>query len=328
MGYGKRSRKSILFFLLFFLLEILLFYLYDIKWEITIYLCVLGFFIGIGAFLSGFFLFIKKHKALLRLRENIGVSLENLEETPDPLEADYQELLKILYEQKNIEKHKFETKQSARTEYVTMWAHQIKSPIAAMGLLLQTEESDVSTELSQELFEMEQYVDTILQYLRLDSMHADFIISSFYMEDLVKQAVRTYAKVFVHKKMNLICEITNVRVLTDEKWVVFVIKQLLSNALKYTASGGTIRISQSPYNEKVLIFTDNGIGIAKEDIPRLFEQGFTGYNGHRDKKATGIGLYLCKKILDNLNHTIRIESLQGEGTQVFLDLSSTELYVE
>ena len=119
------------------------------------------------------------------------------------------------------------------------------------------------------------------------------------------------------KKIKLDYETVNSRVLTDEKWLVFVLEQLLSNALKYTRSG---RISIH-MEGKELVVEDTGIGIQAEDLPRVFEKGFTGYNGRTDKKSTGIGLYLCKSVMDKLRHQIRIESEVGIGTKIYLNLT-------
>ena len=118
---------------------------------------------------------------------------------------------------------------------------------------------------------------------------------------------------------------TNYKVLTDEKWLVFVIEQLLSNAIKYTNKG---KISIYPLEDKKLVIEDTGIGISKEDIPRIFDKGFTGYNGRTDKKATGLGLYLCKNILDKLSHKISIESEVGVKTKVILDLAMVNVNIE
>ena len=127
------------------------------------------------------------------------------------------------------------------------------------------------------------------------------------------------------KKISLDFQPTNYKVLTDEKWLVFVIEQLLSNAIKYTNKG---KISIYPLEDKKLVIEDTGIGISKEDIPRIFDKGFTGYNGRTDKKATGLGLYLCKNILDKLSHKISIESEVGVKTKVILDLAMVNVNIE
>lgn len=208
-------------------------------------------------------------------------------------------------------------------EYFTVWCHQIKTPIAAMRLLLGEESFPLREEAAGELFKIEEYVDMVLQYLRTDEQTSDYVLQDCDLEKLVRGAVRKYAPQFIRKKLKISFQIQPVRVLTDEKWVGFIIGQILSNALKYTKRG-TISIYQESGNPRRLIIEDTGIGIAPEDLPRVFERGYTGYNGRQDKRATGIGLYLAKKIADRLNHTIEIQSVQGQGTKVLLDFSREE----
>jgi len=185
-----------------------------------------------------------------------------------------------------------------------------------MRLLLQSTENAQNDELSMELFKIEQSVEMVLQYLRLDSESTDYILKEYDLDDIVRQAVRKYARLFIRQKISLDFRETNRRVLTDEKWLVFVIEQILSNALKYTTEG---KISIYAAGTTFVI-ADTGMGIQGEDLPRVFEKGFTGYNGRIDKKSTGIGLYLCKRILTRLGHTIAIQSRVGVGTRVILGL--------
>ena len=160
-------------------------------------------------------------------------------------------------------------------------------------------------------------MEMVLVYLRMENMSADLSFEQSVLDDLIRQVIRKYSRQFIIQKIKLNYETINSRVLTDEKWMVFVLEQLLSNALKYTRSGYI-----SIYMEKKeLVIQDTGIGIEAEDLPRVFEKGFTGYNGRTDKKSTGIGLYLCKSIMDKLRHQIRIESEVGVGTKVYLNLT-------
>ena len=209
-------------------------------------------------------------------------------------------------------------------DYFTLWAHQIKTPIAAMRLILQTRPENSATEIEGELFRVEQYVEMVLNYLRLDSDSTDFVFKTCALDGIIRQCVRKYAKQFIRKKISLEYGGTALQVLTDEKWLCFVIEQILSNALKYT-SAGSIRIFTQG---ETLVIADTGMGIAPEDLPRVFEKGYTGYNGRTDKKATGIGLYLCKMILQKLGHDISISSEVGKGTRVSIDLSREEIVLE
>lgn len=210
-------------------------------------------------------------------------------------------------------------------DYYTIWAHQIKTPIASMRLTLQNEDTALSRQLTNELFRIEQYVEMVLAFLRLNSKSTDYVLKEYDLDGIIKQSVKKFAGEFISRKLSLNYESLHTVVLTDEKWLSFVIEQVLSNALKYTPSGS---ISITMEDGKRLCIRDTGIGIAAEDLPRIFEHGYTGYNGRMDKKASGIGLYLCKRICERLGHEIRAESEVDRGTCIILDLSREYLEVE
>ena len=214
---------------------------------------------------------------------------------------------------------------SDMVEYYTIWAHQIKTPISSMRLTLQNEDSTLSRKLTADLFRVEQYVEMVLMFLRLDSDSTDYVIREYDLDGIVRGAVKKFAGEFIGRKLRLDYQPLNTTVLTDEKWLSFVVEQLLSNALKYTPSG-TISITLE--QEQTLCVRDTGIGIAPEDLPRVFEKGYTGYNGRSDKRASGIGLYLCKRICQNLGHRISVESQVEKGTTVRIDLARQKLEIE
>ena len=213
---------------------------------------------------------------------------------------------------------------SDMVDYYTMWVHQIKTPIASMHLILQKEDSEDSRRLRTELFRVEQYVQMVLCFLRLDSDFTDYVIKEYRVDDIIRPAVRRLAPQFIMKKLSLEYEQTDAIVLTDEKWLGFVIEQVLSNAVKYTSAGS---ISIKCDGDR-LVISDTGIGIAAEDLPRIFDKGYTGFNGRADRKASGIGLYLCRRILTALGHDIQISSSEGKGTEVRIDLSRSDVNVE
>ena len=173
-------------------------------------------------------------------------------------------------------------------DYYTVWAHQIKTPIAAMRLTLQNEDSPLSRRLSAELSRVEQYVGMVLAFLRLDDDVSDYVFREYPLDTLVRQCVRRFSAEFIDRHIRLEYTPAEYTVVTDEKWFCFVLEQLLSNALKYTREGGCVRIS---LQGDTLCVADTGIGIAPEDLPRIFEKGYTGGNGRLDKKASGLGLY-------------------------------------
>jgi len=283
--------------------------------------------IGLLFVFQDFHKFYQHHFLLCQLRNQISLDIDNLPVPITLIEADYKELISILYRDKMSDNMTFELQYKEIQEYLLLWAHQIKTPISAIRILLQADKAPQSTDLLLELFKIEQYVEMVLQYLRLDDMSSDLILQKYSLDDLVKQAVRKYSKMFIGKKIQLNYSPLHCEVLTDEKWLVFVIEQILSNSLKYTPKG-SISIYIDEFLSKTLVIEDTGIGIQEEDLPRVFEKGFTGYNGHNDKKSTGIGLYLCKRILNKLSHTISIESSVGNGTRVLINLATVDIYPE
>jgi signal transduction histidine kinase len=298
------------------------FSLYDLPVEAVGYAALLCAAMGTFYAAAGCLRYFRRHGQLTGLQSRITLSLDGLPVPKDLLEKDYQKLIKILYADKMLFAENEDRERRDMVDYYTLWAHQIKTPIAAMRLLMQSEESERYKELSLELFKIEQYVEMVLQYLRTDSESSDFIIMKHSLDDMVRQAVRKYAKMFIYKKISLDLKGLNREVITDDKWLVFVIEQILSNSLKYTNTG-TISIYLE--GDSTLVVEDTGIGIRPEDLPRVFEKGFTGYNGRDDKKSTGIGLYLCKRILTKLSHTIEVESEVGKGTKVKIGLDSVNL---
>ena len=324
-GYIKQNIKVIFLFIVFALVFGIVFSLYDLEIEAIYYSVMLCSFIGLIYICINFINYYKKHVQLYKLQNEISISLENLPSPKTLMEEDYTNLILNLNKEYKNYISKSDIAKSDMIDYYTMWVHQIKTPISAMKLLIQTSESEISSDLSSELFKIEQYVEMVLSYIRLGSNENDFVIKEYDLDNIVRQAIRKYAPLFIRKKINLDFQPTTYKVLTDEKWLVFVIEQLLSNAIKYTNKG---KISIYPLEDKKLVIEDTGIGISQEDIPRIFDKGFTGYNGRTDKKATGLGLYLCKNILDKLSHKISIESEVGVKTKVILDLAMVNVNIE
>ena len=208
-------------------------------------------------------------------------------------------------------------RQRDRDEYTALWAHQIKVPISAMKLLLQSGAAS-PTDLSAELLKTEQYVEMMLGYDRLCGP-TDYVLRPCDVNAVMLRCARRFGPLFIQKKLKLNYQPTTLSVVTDEKWLGFVLDQLLSNAVKYTVRGGVTLRADEP--NQTLIVEDTGIGIAPEDLPRIFDHGYTGLNGRRDKHATGLGLYLSKRVLEKLGHGIRIESQVGRGTRVTVSLA-------
>ena len=242
---------------------------------------------------------------------------DELPAAQSPQEQAYQALLLALHTDRQKLKSDMNARYHDMTEYYTVWAHQIKTPIAAIRLALQNEDTPLSRRLTGEVGRVEQYVQMALTSLRLGSDSSDYVIRSCTLDDIVRPAVRRFAGEFIQRKIQLNYQMLNYTVITDEKWLGFVVEQVLSNALKYTPQG-SVSIYMEP--EGVLCIRDTGIGIAPEDLPRVFEKGYTGYNGRSHRKASGLGLYLCREILTRLGHSVSAESQVDHGTTIRIDL--------
>lgn len=242
---------------------------------------------------------------------------DELPAAQSPQEQAYQALLLALHADRQKLKSDMNARYHDMTEYYTVWAHQIKTPIAAMRLALQNEDTPLSRRLTGEVGRVEQYVQMALTYLRLGSDSSDYVIRSCALDNIVRPAVRRFAGEFIQRKIQLNYQMLNYTVITDEKWLGFVVEQVLSNALKYTPQG-SVSIYMEP--EGVLCIRDTGIGVAPEDLPRVFEKGYTGYNGRSHRKASGLGLYLCREILTRLGHSVSAESQVDHGTTIRIDL--------
>lgn len=184
--------------------------------------------------------------------------------------------------------------------------------------IVYTELSDNLDSFEDELFRIEEYVSMALQYQRVSSTENDFVLEKISLDGVIRDTIKKYAKIMIRRHIGINYSGTKKQVYTDEKWLAFILEQILSNAIKYTPQGFVTIETAEEKDRFFITIKDTGIGIKAEDLPRVFEKGYTGYNGHADKKATGIGLYLCRQMADKLVHTIRMESELGKGTKVWI----------
>ena len=317
-------KKSIIAWLITCAVFALVFLLYELPLAPVLYGAVLSGFFGAVIIAAGYVSYRRKRTALQRLADEITLSAENIPLPQNGIEEDYTKLIHTLYDSLKEAENEAAEKLSDMTDYYTMWVHQIKTPIAAMGLILQNGDSPEYSELSENLQKIEQYAEMVLCYLRLDSNSSDLVIKEYDLDSIVKQAVRKFSSQFIRRQLKLVYKPLEKTVLTDEKWLLFVIEQIISNAVKYTPSGEVEIYCEEPLT---LCIRDTGIGIAPEDIPRIFEKGYTGCNGRLDKKASGIGLYLCMRICGKLGHKITAES-GDSGTVIRLFLEKRRLEIE
>ena len=311
-SYLKKNIKVYILFVVFIAIFFIMFYLYNLPLEALIYTGSFCFLASVIASFSDFVNYRESYKKLKFLEKNILNDLEDLPKSLDIRIDYYHKIIEKLYEELEKLTQENRQKNTDMVDYYSMWVHQIKTPIAAMNFLLDNEEVDQKI-LQQELFKIERYVEMVLTYIRLDSISSDYVITKINLDEVVKESVKKYATIFINKKIKLNYVSHETMVISDKKWLSFAFEQILGNSVKYSSAGGEITIET--YENK-LVIEDNGIGIKEEDLPRIFEKGFTGFNGRYEKKSSGLGLYLCKKTLDKLGHHIEISSKVGEGTRI------------
>ena len=321
-SYIKKNFKIYLLLIVFIFIFVLIFYLYNLPFESLFYGGLLCFLVFLIASIVDYNNYKKSYIDLKYLETNILSSMEDLPKSLDIRVKYYQKIIERLHNE--VERLKIEDnkKMEDLADYYSMWIHQIKTPIAAMNFLLDNEETDVKV-FKQELFKIERYVEMVLTYIRLGSETSDYVITSIDLDEVVRENIKKYATLFINKRIKLNYVSHETYVISDKKWLGFAFEQLLSNAIKYTKSGGEISINIS---ESELIIEDSGIGIYEEDLPRIFEQSFTGLNGRYEKKSSGLGLYLCKKTLDKLQHKIEITSEVNKGTKVIVSFPKKDIF--
>ena len=323
--YLKQKRRMLWTGFAFALIFAVSFYLYRLPVEAAAYPALLCAVLGAVLLLLDFLRVRRKHQALTKIKTITDARTANFP-APDGIQnADYREIIRLLCEEHAAYQTETNRRYAEMIDYYTVWAHQIKTPIASMRLTLQNEDSALARKLTGDLFRVEQYAEMVLTYLRLDSGSTDYVFREYDLDGIVKDAVKKFSTEFIGRRLRLVYAPVHTAVVTDEKWLSFVIEQVLSNALKYTPSGS---ITISLVGEKTLRIADTGIGIAPSDLPRIFENGYTGFNGRADKSASGLGLYLCRRICKQLGHTITASSVIGEGTAIDIDLGQARLEAE
>ncbi len=323
--YLNAKKKTVAASLLFAAVFFAVFALYRVPPALLLYPTLLCFLAGLLFLFLDFLRCRKLRRQLEAVSRMSAGMMDAIPEAGNFTDPDYVQIIGQLRSQILELASRDFAKYSEMVDYYTVWVHQIKTPIAVMKLMLAEEDSPLSRRLSSELLRIEQYVEVVLAFLRLDSESAVYVFRKKNLDEIIRPAIKKFAPEFILRKLRVEYEPIEKTIVTDEKWLSFVLEQLLSNALKYTREG-CIRIYMR--SADLLCVEDTGMGIAPEDLPRIFVRGYTGYNGRSDKNASGIGLYLCKRVCDKLGIAIAAESEVGRGTAILLDLSQYQKRAE
>lgn len=279
----------------------------------ALYCLGLCMFVCAGFFAADAVRTFRRHKELTTLKAALSDYADALPAMPDVITEDYRELAELCREQLKDKIAALDRAHAENIEYYTMWVHQIKTPLAALSLILDDPRA------REELFKIERYAEMALRFPRTGSLKNDLVLSKHDIDLLIRDSIKKYSVLFIGSRVTVKLEATGVFAITDAKWFCFMLEQFLSNAVKYTRAGGTVKITKGARPRSVVI-TDTGIGIRQEDVPRVFERGYTGINGRVDKRASGIGLYTAKTVADALSVRISLTSEEGKGTRVELVL--------
>ena len=272
--------------------------------------------------------------------DNLSNMLEELEEkyliteiinTPNFLEG---QIFKNSLEQidksmlENVNKYKYMTEDYK--EYIELWIHEIKIPIAASKMVIENNKNEVTKSIDEELDKVENYIEQALFYARSNTVEKDYYIRKVVLKEIVNESIKKNKSSLIQEKISINIHNLDIEVNTDNKWIVFILNQIIQNSIKYRKKEKSIiEIYANQGKENVILYVkDNGIGIRQGEITRVFEKGFTGTNGRlSNKKSTGIGLYLCKKLCNKLGIGIELNSVQNEGTEIRLVFPQSS-YVE
>lgn len=306
-----------------FLVMLLVSFVYDVPLMPAILSIALTIVIGIFACILDFRNYVHKHNMLVKSLEIPELFAEKIEFTDegdvegkiDLIEEDYIKMIIRLSEVLNKTNELNSARYNSMVEYYTVWVHQIKTPIAAISLIVQNmEDRDTANRLKAELTRVESYAEMALNYLRLGSDSNDLMFEEVNVDTVVRDEIKKMMSMFFAKGLSVDFVPSNLKITTDKKWLGFIVGQFISNSIKYQSSG-TIHFFG---DEKSFTVRDEGIGIASEDIARIFEKGYTGYNGHNEKHSSGLGLYLVKQAADMLGIQVKIESEPGKGTSAII----------
>lgn len=285
----------------------------------------------LALFLLSLYLIYQYIRFKMRYRQVSGLEVQGPSKRDMDMQiqpTDFIYLEKIDEQRKEIQRlsNLHTEKQQDQLDYFTLWLHQIKTPLSAISLLNQNSPSPEAKSISQEILRLEDYTHMALNYVKLEESGSEMDLTEVDVDSVIKKAVKKYSILFIYQKIKLEYEPVEMTVLSDSQWLQTLLEQILSNSLKYTPTG-TVAIYRDPKQPKLLIIEDTGIGIRSEDLPKIFNKGYSGLNGRLHEKSTGLGLFLSKKICRRLGHDLTIQSELGNGTRVSIDLAREQLTV-
>ena len=322
---------EILFALFGYFIVLMMLFAFKISKEVIIGMTVVFLLIFTMIILTGY---IKRRKFYTNLINNVDKLDKKylvLEMLNEPSFYDGKILYQVLYEinkSMNENVKDLEISLNDFKEYVELWIHEIKLPISSLVLMNHNHKINVDKKYDEQIRRIDDYVDQILYFVRSENAEKDYLIKDTSLKKVINSVAMKNKNDLLERNISFEVELSDIKVLTDSKWLEFIVNQVVSNSMKYTKDNNSIiKISAVETSKQVdLIIYDNGIGIPEKDIKRVFEKTFTGENGRATSKSTGMGLYIVKKLCRKLGHKVRIESKEGEYTKVVISFAKNDFY--
>lgn len=317
--FRMQAAQILIHFIFLILLEVLLF-VFDVNRFLMVYLLLIGLILEVAYLLQQYmkkYRFYKNVKAKLDALEQKCMIVEMLE-MPDFMEGEFlYEILQTCNKSMNDEILKYKTEAAGYREYIEMWIHEVKTPLAAAKLILENHPSEITQAMDEEMRQINYYLEQALYYARSNSVEKDYLVKELNLKEVVETAIKANARNLIGNKVKIQMKNLDQLIFSDEKWILFILNQIISNAVKYKKEEAEISFcARREKNQIFLEIRDNGIGISTKDLPRVTEKGYTGTTGRNYQKSTGMGLYLCRKLCQKLQLSFKIESEEMKYTIV------------
>lgn len=297
-----------------------LLYIFDVNVFLMIYLFAIGIgleFIYLGQQYMKKFRYYKEMTSKIDMLDQKNM-LSEMMERPEFFEGEFiYDILQTCNKSMNDEILRYRTESAGYREYIEIWIHEVKTPLAAAKLILENHPSEITEAMNESLYQINYYLEQALYYARSNSVEKDYLVKELNLKDIIQKAVRSNAKMLISNKIKIDRNNLDQKIFSDEKWLLFILNQIISNAVKYKKEDAQISFEARQSTDQIFLeIRDNGIGIAAKDLPRVTDKGYTGTTGRNYEKSTGMGLYLCKKLCDKLQLSFKIESKEEEYTIV------------
>ena len=332
LKYLKDKLFIILTFLFSYIIILLMLFAFKIDYSLIIAITIVLFLMILIIILEGYFRKRSFYNTLINNTNKLDKKYLVLETLYKPDFYEGKIAYDVLYDinksmTENVKKHNDQL--TDFKEYIEMWIHEIKVPIASLVLQIHNNKDKKSKDILKKINKIDELTEQILYYVRTESIEKDYLIKDSNLNKIVGEVALKNKDYLLENKINFVCDNLNYDVLTDSKWLVFILNQIVNNSIKYKKEKGDAILKIYAENNKKsvkLIIEDNGIGIIESDLPRVFDKSFTGYNGRIRHKSTGMGLFIAKSLCDRLGHKIEIESKQNEYTKVIITFSKNDYY--